>query len=202
MRPAASMYALVRSVLAPCVTESPAWFVPVIVAVPKPVSLGVGNVPTSPVITVGPVLVIPAPARTAKLSAVPRATGGCAAAALSATTSITNSASSGSPTRLTGPAAKRRCDVTAVLLTNTWFVSPQWPRHLPIPNGDHDCQLSWSALLRRVSSLLGGLGIHSAPAFRANRPPLPAESSNSGASSDQVGRGFGSTRTIPLSWSD
>jgi hypothetical protein len=39
-----------------------------------------------PLIAVGPVLVTPAPANTAKLPAVPRPTGACAAAAGSATT--------------------------------------------------------------------------------------------------------------------
>jgi hypothetical protein len=45
----------------------------------NPDSVGVGNVPTSPVIVVGPVLVMPEPASTAKLAAVPRPTGPCAA---------------------------------------------------------------------------------------------------------------------------
>ena len=58
-------------------TASPIWFVPISVTEPKPVSVVVGKVPTSPVIVVGPVLVIPEPARTAKLPAVPRFTGGC-----------------------------------------------------------------------------------------------------------------------------
>jgi hypothetical protein len=146
IRPAASSYAVTRSPLAPCVTVSPPWFVPINVTEsapgPKPLSVGVGNVPTSPVIAVIPVLVIPEPARTAKLSAVRRFTVGCAAWALSAATSVTTTASSGSPILFTRPAAKRRCGVTAVLLTNTWFVSPQWPRHLPISNRDHDCRLS------------------------------------------------------------
>ena len=47
---------------------------------PKPVLLVVGNVPTSPVIVVGPVLVMPAPARTANGPAVPRPTGPLVAA--------------------------------------------------------------------------------------------------------------------------
>jgi hypothetical protein len=60
------------------VTASPAWFVPAIVTLANPVSDVVGNVPTSPVIVVVPVLVIPAPAKTAKLVAVPSL--GCVAA--------------------------------------------------------------------------------------------------------------------------
>jgi hypothetical protein len=73
------MYAVTRSFLAPWVTASPSWLVPPNVTDPKPVSAGVGKVPTSPVIVVAPVLVIPEPARTAKLPAVPRPTGACAA---------------------------------------------------------------------------------------------------------------------------
>jgi hypothetical protein len=63
------------------VTASPWWFVPFNETRPaKPVSVVVGNVPTSPVIVVGPVeLVIPDPARTAKLSAAPKGTGKVAA---------------------------------------------------------------------------------------------------------------------------
>jgi hypothetical protein len=82
VRPAASLYAVTRSFLAPWVTASPAWFVPVSVTQSaagqgvNPVSLAVGNVPTSPVIVVAPVFVRPEPPRTAKLSAVPRPTGG------------------------------------------------------------------------------------------------------------------------------
>ncbi|TCO44337.1 hypothetical protein EV646_11047 [Kribbella antiqua] len=53
-----------------------------IVIVPVPVIDGFGKLPMSPVSTVGPVLVIPAPARTTKLSAVPRGTGTAAAWAL------------------------------------------------------------------------------------------------------------------------
>ena len=61
-----------------------AWFVPVIVRLPLPVIEVVGNVPMSPTSVVGPVLVMPAPARTAKLSAVPRPTEVAAACALTA----------------------------------------------------------------------------------------------------------------------
>ncbi len=74
VRRAASLYAITKSVLAPCVTESPMWLVPCKVTDPNPVSEVVGKVPTSPVIVVGPVLVIPEPAKTEKLAAVPRST--------------------------------------------------------------------------------------------------------------------------------
>ena len=42
--------------------------------VPNPVSVGVGDDPTSPVTVVVPVLEIPEPPRTAKISAVPKFT--------------------------------------------------------------------------------------------------------------------------------
>src|SRR5271157_6403149 len=78
--PAASPYAVPRSLLAPCVTASPAWFVPVKLTQSaagqpaNPLSVAVGYDPTSPLIVVVPVLVMPVPARTAKLLAVPRPT--------------------------------------------------------------------------------------------------------------------------------
>ncbi|MEI8408544.1 MULTISPECIES: hypothetical protein [unclassified Kribbella] len=53
-----------------------------IVIVPVPLIAGFGKLPMSPVSTVGPVLVIPAPARTTKLSAVPSGTGTAAAEAV------------------------------------------------------------------------------------------------------------------------
>jgi hypothetical protein len=61
--------------LAPAVIASPWWFVPVTrLTVPNPVWEVVGYDPTSPLIVVAPVLVMPVPARTAKLPAVPRST--------------------------------------------------------------------------------------------------------------------------------
>jgi hypothetical protein len=73
------LYAVTRSSFAPWVTLSPAWFVPVIVIVPVPVIAGLGKLPISPFSVVGPVLVIPAPARTTKLPAVPIGTTTAAA---------------------------------------------------------------------------------------------------------------------------
>src|SRR5277367_1701329 len=70
-----------RSVFAPCATASPPWFVPVVVTLAEPVNVVVGYVPRSPLTVVGPVLVMPAPARTAKLSAVPSETAVAAAEA-------------------------------------------------------------------------------------------------------------------------
>jgi hypothetical protein len=73
------LYAVTRSSFAPFVTSSPAWFVPVIVIDPVPLIAGLGKLPMSPVNVVGPVLVIPAPARTTKLPAVPKGTTTAAA---------------------------------------------------------------------------------------------------------------------------
>jgi len=57
------------------------WFVPLVnVTRPaNPVSVEVGDDPTSPVIVVAPVLVIPEPARSAKISALLRSIWGGAA---------------------------------------------------------------------------------------------------------------------------
>src|SRR4051812_14398089 len=57
-------------------TASPAWMVP-LMTIPggNPVTAGGGDAPRFPLIPLGPVLVTPAPANTAKLSAVPRPTG-------------------------------------------------------------------------------------------------------------------------------
>src|SRR5450830_551284 len=57
------------------------------VIVPRSVIVVVGNVPMSPLSVVGPVLVTPAPARTTKLSAVPRPTDVAAWALLATATS-------------------------------------------------------------------------------------------------------------------
>ena len=77
--PAAVLYAVVRSVLACAVTAFPWLLAPFSVTVPNPVSVGVGSEPTSPLIVVAPVFVIPAPASTAKVLAPPRPTAACAA---------------------------------------------------------------------------------------------------------------------------
>ena len=104
--PVAVVYAVTRSVFAPWVTLSPALLVPLRVSDVTPVMDVVGNVPMSPVIVVGPVLVMPWPARTAKLSAVPRPT------AVGAATALDPSAKS-NPTMARAsallPAATREC---------------------------------------------------------------------------------------------
>jgi hypothetical protein len=80
-RPAASLYAIVKSDLAPHATASSSWIVPLTTPGGNPVMERVGHVPRSPFMTVGPVLVTPAPASTAKLPAVPNPTGASAAPA-------------------------------------------------------------------------------------------------------------------------
>jgi hypothetical protein len=88
------------------VTASPPWFVPVTVSDPVTVIEVVGYVPISPLIVVGPVSVVPAPARTAKLSAVPSGTDVAAAAA--PPTSVTSIPSTNNATRAVAHAARER----------------------------------------------------------------------------------------------
>ena len=76
LRPAASLYAVVRSDWAPAATPSALCIVP-LDTVPggNPVTAVPGLTPRSPLMLLGPVLVTVVPARTAKLAAVPRSTG-------------------------------------------------------------------------------------------------------------------------------
>ena len=76
-RPAASLYAVIRSFLACTATASAAWVVPFTVPGGNPVTAAAlpGEIPRSPVMVVGPVFVTAVPARTANGSAVPSATG-------------------------------------------------------------------------------------------------------------------------------
>lgn len=80
VRPAASLYAVVRSFCACNATASATCCVPLI-TVPggKPVTALPGLTPRSPEMIEGPVLVTVVPANTAKGVAVPNPTGGCAA---------------------------------------------------------------------------------------------------------------------------
>src|SRR4029077_18401468 len=75
VRPAASLYAVVKSSCAWAAAGSPAWIVPLTVPGGNPVTAVPGLSPRSPVTVVAPVLVTVEPARTAKLAADPRATG-------------------------------------------------------------------------------------------------------------------------------
>src|SRR6476469_2714539 len=81
VRPAASLYAVVRSTWAAAAAVSAAWIVPTTVPGGKPVTADPGLTPTSAATTVGPVLVTVVPASTPKLPAVPSGTGAVAALA-------------------------------------------------------------------------------------------------------------------------
>src|SRR3569623_217221 len=74
VRPAASLYAVVRSDSAVAAVGSPACWVPTSVPGGKPVTAVLGLTPRSPVTEVGPVFVTVEPASTAKFPAVPIAT--------------------------------------------------------------------------------------------------------------------------------
>jgi hypothetical protein len=80
VRPAASLYAVVRSDWACSATASAACWVPLTTCPGgKPVTALPGLTPKSPEMSDGPVLVTVVPANTAKLLAVPNPTGGWAA---------------------------------------------------------------------------------------------------------------------------
>jgi len=98
--PAASLYAITRSFLANCATASSMCTAPLNVTLAFPVNEEPGNSPTSPpaspLIVVGPVLVIAEPAKTPNVEVVPRFTVDWAAkaliggAAIMASTSVTS----------------------------------------------------------------------------------------------------------------
>src|SRR4030095_14780170 len=73
VRPAASLYAVVKSTCARAAAASAAWIVPLTVG--NPVTAVPGLNPRSPLIVVGPVLVTVEAARTANVEAAPRAIG-------------------------------------------------------------------------------------------------------------------------------
>src|SRR2546426_5964367 len=75
VRPAASLYAVVKSSCAWAAAESATCLVPLTVPGGNPVTEVPGLSPRSPVTVLAPVLVTVEPARTAKLAADPRATG-------------------------------------------------------------------------------------------------------------------------------
>jgi hypothetical protein len=81
LRPAASLYAVVRSDWATTATASAECTAPFTVPGGNPVIAVPGLTPRSPLIVLGPVLVTVDPASTAKLPAVPRPTGATAAPA-------------------------------------------------------------------------------------------------------------------------
>src|ERR1041384_2958127 len=74
VRPAASLYAVVKSLWAWAAPGSPAWIIPVTRMVP--VTAVPGLTPRSPLTVVSPVLVTVDAARTPYVAADPKATGG------------------------------------------------------------------------------------------------------------------------------
>src|ERR1019366_497974 len=88
LRPAASLYAVVRSDWAPAATPSALWMVPVTMPGGNPVTAVPGLTPRSPKTMVIPVLVTVLPPSTPKLLAVPRPTGATAAPAVDCVTMI------------------------------------------------------------------------------------------------------------------
>src|SRR5579864_7995709 len=79
-----------------------------------PTTVVVGYVPRSPLTVVGPVLVMPAPARTAKLSAVPSGTEDAAAAA--PLTSVSKRPSTNRPHSAVAPKTRRRLNIERVMV--------------------------------------------------------------------------------------
>src|SRR5207249_1089296 len=75
VRPAASLYAVIKSSCAWAAAESPAWIVPLTIPGGNPVTAVPGLSPRSPLTVVAPVLVTVEPARTANVLAAPSATG-------------------------------------------------------------------------------------------------------------------------------
>src|SRR5437867_1257994 len=106
VRPAASLYAVVKSSCAWAAAGSPAWIVPLTVPGGNPVTAVPGLSPRSPLTVVAPVLVTVEAARTANEPAAPRATGaGPAAVAAVVSAAIAN------------PKAPAKAAVTPVSLT-------------------------------------------------------------------------------------
>jgi hypothetical protein len=102
LRPAASLYAVVRSDSACNATASAPCMAPFTMPGGNPVTALPGLTPRSPLMTLGPVLVTVVPARTPKLPAVPRPTGAVAATAGWAAMNMAMA-----PAAATGPAASQ-----------------------------------------------------------------------------------------------
>ena len=103
VRPAASLYAAVKSSCAWAAAGSPAWIVPLTVPGGKPVTAVPGLSPRSPLTVVAPVLVTVEAARTANVPAAPRATGAWPAAVAAVVKLQTKFAVSALPARSLAP---------------------------------------------------------------------------------------------------
>src|SRR5688572_17503940 len=101
VRPAASLYAVVKSSCAWAAAASAAWIVPLTVG--NPVTAVPGLNPRSPLIVVGPVLVTVEAARTANVLADPRATGAWPAVVAAVVKLQTKLAASALPARSLAP---------------------------------------------------------------------------------------------------
>src|SRR5438552_6653078 len=99
VRPAASLYAVVKASCAWAAAGSPAWIVPLTVPGGNPVTAVPGLTPRSPLTVVAPVLVTVEPARTANVVAAPRATGACPAGVTAVVKLQTKFAASALPAR-------------------------------------------------------------------------------------------------------
>src|SRR5207245_6048936 len=103
VRPAASLYAVVRWSCGWAAAGSPAWIVPLTVPGGNPVTAVPGLSPRSPLTVVAPVLVTVEPARTANVLAAPRATGACPAGVAAVVKLQTKFAASALPARSLAP---------------------------------------------------------------------------------------------------
>src|SRR5438093_4553128 len=103
VRPAALIYAVVKSSCAWAAARSPAWIVPLTVPGGNPVTAVPGFSPRSPLTLVAPVLVTVEPARTANVLAAPRATGACPAGVAAVVKLQTKFAASALPARSRAP---------------------------------------------------------------------------------------------------
>src|SRR5437667_5716726 len=103
VRPAASLYAVVKASCAWAAAGSPAWIVPLTVPGGNPVTAVPGLSPRSPLTVVAPVLVTVEPARTANVLAAPGAVGGWVAAVAAVVKLQLKSAASALPARSLAP---------------------------------------------------------------------------------------------------
>src|SRR5437867_6215676 len=103
VRPAALLYAVVKSSSAWAAAGSPAWIVPLTVPGGNPVTAVPGLSPRSPLTVVAPVLVTVEAARTANELAAPRATGAWPAAVAAVVKLHTKFAASALPARSLAP---------------------------------------------------------------------------------------------------
>src|ERR1041384_1313454 len=103
VRPAAALYAVVKSAWARAAAASPAWIVPFTIPGGNPVTAVPGLNPRSPLTIVPPVLVTFEAARTTNVLADPRAIGACPAAVAAVVMLQTKLTASALPARSLAP---------------------------------------------------------------------------------------------------